>query len=72
MFPVPQPLGNTLRDWLAGYGITEAKANRWARKLWLRGCFCGSIRRWLNRQKWLHQIATGLGFRVRYVDAEIW
>lgn len=67
-----QPIGNVLRDWLAGYGITEAKASRLARKLGFRGCFCGELRRWLNRQRWLHQIVTRLGGRVMYFDQEIW
>ena len=71
-WPRPKPLGDTIRDALARRGITEEKANKLARRLGFSGCWCGSIRRWLNRNKLLYKIATWLGMKIRYLESDMY
>jgi hypothetical protein len=72
MYREPKPAGNLLRDWLSARGITEERASRLARRFRLSGCFCGEIRRWLNRQYWLFKILSWLKFPVAYYDQDIY
>lgn len=66
----PKPIGNAIRDWLEDRGITEQDLNERLLLLhlkyrWIpRRCFCGELRRWLNRQRWLHWLARRCGFSV--------
>jgi hypothetical protein len=71
-FNEAQPLGNWVRDHLSRHGITEEKATRLARKLGFSGCWCGRIRRWLNRRRWLTAFFRCLGARVQYHGSELW
>lgn len=66
------PIGDLLAAWLAKREITEEWATKKIfRRIGLKRCPCGQIRRWLNRRRWLHKIANSLGWRVAYDDGSI-
>lgn len=65
-------VGDLLENFLSFFGITENRVNRLLAWLHFRPCFCGTIKRWLNRRKWLHKVFSWAGFKVRYDDGEIW
>ena len=56
----------------ARIGITEERADRIFNQMGLRGCYCGRLRRWINRRRWLHKLANCLGFQVQYDDGTVW
>jgi hypothetical protein len=64
----PPAIGNLIRDFLTRRNITEERVTRWLRKVGIKHCLCGETRRWLNRQKWLHDFACLVGFNVQYDD----
>jgi hypothetical protein len=65
-------IGDCIRDYLASHGVTESVAEPWFRRIGLNGCYCGSVRRWINRRRLLHKMANCLGYEVEYDNGEIW
>jgi len=65
-------IGDCIAILLASIGATEERAERLFKRFGFRGCYCGTLRRWINRRRRLHQLANCLGFQVQYDNGTVW